>query len=468
MFKNIHELDNYIAEHQIEFVDLYYTDLFGGFRHLSAPANEINELVNEGLAFDGSSVPGFHSVESGDLLLLPDPSTAFVDPFSEKNVIMLCRQVDAITRIGNPADPRTIAEKAAKHLNDELNATSLWLPEIEFFIFNRIDFNTTDFESFYSLYTNEFICDEESIGNISTRKDGYHTTPPRDSHFELRANMCRTLKNIGIPVHYHHHEVAGAAQQEIEIKPTSLLKAADAVQIMKYVIRMSAFKENKSACFLPKPIHNHAGSGMHFHQMLVKDGLSMFYEKGQYADLSDLALHYIGGLLHHAPALIAFTNPSTNSFKRLLPGFEAPTKIFFGLANRSAAIRIPKYTNKPTDKRFEFRPPDATCNPYLAISAMLMAGLDGIRNKIDPTRQGFGPFDEDITKWQDSKKNKLKSIPANLEEALVALSKDKKFLTAGNVFTDEFINNWIRLKTKELNEIAEWPNPIEFTKYHNL
>jgi glutamine synthetase len=280
--------------------------------------------------------------------------------------------------------------------------------------------------------------------------------------------MVRIIQDAGIPVHYHHHEVAGAAQEEIEMKIAPLVRAADSAQIIKYIIRMTAMNAGVSACFMPKPIFNHPGNGMHFHQILMKDGLSLFWKEGAYADLSDIALSYIAGLLKHAPALIALTNPSTNSFKRLTPGFEAPTRIFFGLANRSAAIRIPKYTNTKETKRFEFRPPDATANPYLAIAAQLMAGLDGIRDNLDPVKMGFGPFDEDITLWNDAKKKKLKEIPTSMPDALSALEKDYEFLLHGGVFTKEFIDNYIRLKRREYDNMMKRPTAVEFETYYNL
>ncbi|MFP4458332.1 MAG: type I glutamate--ammonia ligase [Candidatus Zixiibacteriota bacterium] len=468
MFKDIDELARYISEEDIEFLDLYYTDLFGNFRHLCTPSKNFSKLVHEGLAFDGSSVPGFHAVECGDLLLIPDPKSAFADPFHPSNVIMLCKQVDADTHEVNPADPRMIAQKAEKFLKDELDASSVWLPEFEFFLFDDVAYLNRDQESFFSVATTEYQGTTDSLGYTSRVMDGYHATPPQDANFLIRSEMVRLIENVGIPVHYHHHEVGGASQQEIEIALTPLLQACDAVQIIKYIIRMTAGEAGLSACFMPKPMFNHPGNGMHFHQMLVRDGKSLFWGKGNYADLSDMALHYIGGLLKHAPALVAITNPSTNSYKRLLPGFEAPTRLFFGLANRSAAIRVPKYANTDETKRMEFRPPDATANPYLAISAMLMAGIDGIKNKIDPTEHGFGPFDENVSEWPEEEQKKLQAIPTSLPEALDALQSDYEFLLQGNVFTEQFVEYWVKLKTDEYRLVNDRPSPAEFEIYYNV
>ncbi len=468
MFKDLHELENYILEENIEFVDLYYTDMFGNFRHLSTPSKNLATLAEEGLAFDGSSVHGFQPVECGDLLLIPDIRTAFRDPFHDSNVILLCKQVDAETKELSPADPRMIAIKGERYLKETLDAESLWLPEFEFNLFDNVTFGTSEMESFYGFYTSEYSDDESSMGHASARKDGYHTTPPQDHFFHVRAQMVSVIESLGIPVHYHHHEVGGAGQQEIEIKLRDLVGAADAVQMIKYIIRMIALGNDLSACFLPKPLFNHPGNGMHFHQVLMKDGKSMFWEEGGYANFSKIGLSYIAGLLKHAPALVAFTNPSTNSYKRLLPGFEAPTRIFFGLANRAAAIRIPKYTNSPETKRMEFRPPDATANPYLAVTAMLMAGLDGIANDLDPTKMGFGPYDEDVTKWPERKKRRLKEIPTSLPEALDALKKDHSFLLEGGVFTKQFIDKWIEKKTAEYLDVIRKPSASEIEKYYNV
>ncbi|UCE08482.1 MAG: glutamine synthetase, partial [bacterium] len=316
---------------------------------------------------------------------------------------------------------------------------------------------------------NSGVEDEQNLGHKIPRQGGYHAIPPLDNLYNLRAQMVQYIEECSIPVRYHHHEVGGPGQSEIEIHHHPLLKTGDMTMMIKYIIRMVANKNQKTVTFMPKPLYNEAGSGMHIHIQLWKEEKNLFYDEKGYAGLSQAAMYFIGGILKHGPALLAFTNPSTISYKRLVPGFEAPVKAIFGLANRTAAIRIPKYANTPETKRFEFRPPDATCNIYLAISALLMAGIDGINKQIDPTREGFGPYDINIFNIPKSEQEKIKSLPTSLKEALDALAADHDFLLEGEIFSERLIETWIDHKfNKEFNEVRSRPHPYEMSLYYDV
>lgn len=472
---DLQTLKEIIIEQEIAAVDLKYCGLDGKWYHITFPSRRLENVLERGIPFDGSSISGMQSVESGDMVLMPDINTAQLDPFYEAPTLrMICSICDAETRIGVHKDPRSVALRAHKYMQDTgIADSSTWIPELEYHLFDTVQFNSDSFSSGYNITSSE--CKEclpedfDDLDSIS-RSDvkGYHADTPFDRYYEIRQEMVNHMEDLDIKIRYHHHEVGLSSQQEIETELLDFPKICDDTMVMKDIIRRTALEYGLTATFMPKPIYNHAGNGMHFHMMLRKNGKNIFYKKGGYADLSDEAIWFIGGILFHGRALVAFTNPSTNSFKRLLPGFEAPVKLFYGLANRSAAIRIPKYANTEESKRFEFRTGDATCNPYLAMSAILLAGLDGIKNKIDPADHNFGPFDDNIFAWSEEKQAKLLSIPTNLKEALLALGKDHEFLLAGGVFNKDLIQSHIKLKMAEYKAVNARPHPHEMTLYYNL
>lgn len=476
MFKTLAEVKEFCAENDIKIVDFKVTDLPGRWHHLSIPVGRLSEnILTEGIGFDGSSY-GFLTVEKSDMVFIPDLSTAFVDPFCEEPTLSMIGNIytldGGVKRY--EGDPRYIAEKAegfmkASGIADE----NVIGPEFEFYVFDQIAYDNqpqhveVTIDSIQADWnTNEKY---NNLGYKVPHKGGYHVTLPYDVTNDLRSKICILLEDLGMPIKYHHHEVGGPGQLEIEVEFGQMKDMADKTYLLKYVVKNMAVREGKTATFMPKPIFGEAGSGMHVHMMLWKDGKPLFYNEKGYSGLSDTALYYIGGILKHAPALLAFTNPSTNSYKRLVPGYEAPVSICFATSNRSSVIRIPGYANKPENKRFEFRPSDATCNPYLAYSALLMAGLDGIINKIDPTEEGFGPYDMNIFDMSEEDRSKIKGLPKSLEEALNALKEDNEFLLRGNVFTKELINTWIKNKyEKEFKKISIIPHPAEFALYYDL
>jgi glutamine synthetase len=461
----------------IEVIDLKFVDLFGRWHHISLPGSRMNsDLFTRGIAFDGSSVPGFKKLEAGDMVLLPDPKTASIDPFWEKKTLsLICQPAEADTRKAFWKDPRAIMYNAEAWMKDlGIADQSEWGPEFEFYIVDSVHYRNEINECFYRIDSaeadwNSAVDEGKNLGYKIPHQGGYHAIPPQDQLYDLRAEMVAEIEKAGIPVRYHHHEVGGPGQSEIEIEESPLSLVGDNAMRIKYIIKMVAARANKTVTFMPKPLFNEAGSGMHFHQRLRKGKKNLFWDAKGYAGLSKTALHYIGGLLQHAPALLAFTNPSTNSYKRLVPGFEAPVRTFFGLANRSAAVRIPKYANTAATKRIEFRPPDASCNIYLAMAAQLMAGLDGIRRKLDPTELGFGPIDTNIYELSDSELNRIGGLPTSLREAMVALNEDRDFLLEGGVFPEELIDFWIETKMeKEYNEVRNRPHPYELSLYFDV
>ena len=469
MFENITEVRKFIENNGIEIVNLRYVDVPGRWHNIGIPSRNCTEhILEEGIPFDSSSIPGFKGVECGDMALIPDLSSGFLDPFTEHATLcFLCDICEADTKQNIDRDPRGVAIRAEKYLRGKLGAESIWLPEMEFYLFERAEYGTGKDYSFM-----EFSSDESNPtanGFAMIHGTGYHAIPPADMSNDVRAEMVSVIEEMGIPVKYHHHEVGPDGQNEIEIIPTTLLKAADAVMLMKYAIRMVASEYDMVACFMPKPIYGEPGSGMHFHQFLRKDGISLFWdEKAEHAHFSNMGKSYISGLLDHAPSLVGLTNPSTNSYKRLIPGFEAPIKQFYGLANRSAAIRIPKYDDTPKMKRCEFRPPDATCNPYLAISAQLMAGIDGIERNLDPEKMNFGPIDQDVTKLPQREQNRIKSIPTNVRDSLSALEKDNAYLLEGDVFPLGLIEKHIEIALEKTSDIELRPTPREMELYFDL
>lgn len=463
-----------VIENEIGLIDLKYSDLLGRWYHITFPTRRLDDVVLEGIPFDGSSIPGLKSVESGDMVLMPDIETAAIDQFSEKpKLSVICSICDADTRIGVQKDPRSVAKRAHDFMvKSGVADESTWIPELEFYLFDEAEFFSNTYEAGYFLTSSEnkraLPHNYEDIdGTSQIDRKGYHMDVPFDKWASVRDEVISILEEMGIAVNYHHHEVGLASQQEIETELLPFPKIADDTMYMKNIIRQVALEYGLTATFMPKPIYNEPGNGMHYHILLKKQGKNIFFKKGNYADLSDEALWFIGGMLKHGRALTALTNPSTNSYKRLLPGFEAPVKLFFGLANRCAAVRIPKYATEENTKRFEFRTGDATCNPYLAMSALLMAGIDGIKNKIDPHKNNFGPFDDNVFNWENKKQDSLVSIPESLEEALEALKDDHQFLLEGDVFCKDLIDFWIDFKKKEAKMINDRPHPYEFIQYYN-
>lgn len=476
MFKNFNELSEYVKREEIKIVDFKIITLQGRWNHLSIPVERLNEKVFvEGIGFDGSSY-GYSTVEDSDMCFIPDMSTGFIDPYCKVKTLSMVANIHTIgDKEGRfSGDPRFIAEKAEAYMKNTGIADEYVIgPEFEFYIFDHISFETTNHHQEVSINSKEAPWNsnnkEENLGYKVPLQNGYHMGLPYDLNNDLRSEICRKLQDMGMEIKYHHHEVGSAGQLEIEVELETMKKMADKTMMAKYVIKNESIARGKTATFMPKPLYGEAGSGMHVHMLLRKAGKNLFYDKNGYSKMSKEALYFIGGILKHSKALLAFTDPSTNSYKRLVPGFEAPVSICFATGNRSAVIRIPGYIKDPEMRRFEFRPSDATCNPYLAYSAILMAGLDGIENKIDPTKEGFGPYDVNVFDLPEEEKNKIDVLPRSLDEALNELKKDYAFLTKNNVFDEHFINNWIKFKYEnEILKVIPVPSPVEFELYYDL
>ena len=472
MFGHLDDVTAFISEHSIEQVDLKFCDLWGRWHHVTMAASAFGEkLLERGIGFDGSSV-GFKSVSSGDMVMVPDLATGFVDPFWELPTLsFICTTLEADSRKLFPYDPRSIARRAEDFMKSEGIADKVWWgPEFEFYIFNGVAYDNEVNVASYRVESDEGDWERQQMGSgyAMPIHGGYHAIPPRDQLFNLRSTICKHFDAAGFPIKYHHHEVGGPGQCEIETQLIEGHRAADAALVIKYIARMTAQEYGLTATFMPKPLFGEAGSGMHFHQRLEKGGRNLFFDEGGYACLSEAALYYIGGLLHHGGAVLAFTNPSTNSYRRLIPGFEAPVSAIFSAGNRSAALRIPSYANTEDSARIEFRPPDATCNPYLAVSAQLMAGLDGIRRKLDPTELGFGPVDEDIFRWPEERRATVKALPSSLRAAADALEEDHAFLLEGDVFSADLIERWIASRRAEHRAVRNRPHPYEVELYFDL
>jgi len=404
---------------------------------------------------------------------VPDLSTGAVDPFWDMPTLsFVCTTLEADTKAIFDNDPRNIAIRAEAYLRETgIADESRWGPEFEFYVFDNVAYENGINRAGYRLDSNEadWNSAEGGHGHYIPLHGGYHAIPPKDQLYNLRSEMTLHLEAMGVPVKYHHHEVGGPGQVEIETPMMGLVAAGDATLMVKYVTKMTAYAHGQTVTFMPKPFYGEAGNGMHFHQHLFKKGRNIFYDPKGYGCMSQTALYYIGGLLKHGAALLALTNPSTNSYRRLVPGFEAPINAFFSLGNRSAAVRIPKYANQPDTARCEFRPPDATGNPYLALAAQLLAGLDGILNEIDPTAAGFGPIDADVFSWTDAQRAEIKSLPGSLDEALRALKIDREFLLAGEVFGQELIEQWIEYKMEaEYYPVRNRPHPYEMSLYFDV
>src|SRR5580700_4739078 len=468
---NPQEVLEFAKSKEVRQVDLRFTDLPGLQQHVSYPISQLTQdSFEEGFGIDGSSIRGWAAINESDMLLIPDASTAFIDPFGEiRTLVMTSDVIDPITRQHYERDPRWIARKAESYLkNTGLADTAYFGAEAEFFIFDNVRFDQKQHSGYYFIDAEEGRWNSgregENLGYRPRYKEGYFPVPPTDHYQDLRSEMVETMIRCGINIECHHHEVATGGQCEIDQRFDTLVKSADNMLVYKYVIRNTAYLQGKSVTFMPKPLFPDNGSGMHTHQSLWNGGKPLFAGDG-YAGLSQTALWYTGGLLKHAAAVVAFAAPSTNSYKRLVPGFEAPVNLAYSRRNRSAAVRIPMYSNNPKAKRLEFRPPDPSCNPYLAYAAMLMAGLDGIENKIDPG----GPLDKDIFELSKEELSHVPSVPGSLEGSLQALEKDHAFLTKGGVFTKEFIELWIDYKmTKEVTPMRMRPHPFEFHLYYDI
>ncbi|QYK53776.1 MAG: type I glutamate--ammonia ligase [Fimbriimonadaceae bacterium] len=459
-----------IHKNKAKFVDIRFTDPFGMWHHFTVPSQMFDlDAFEDGLPFDGSSIRGFKSINESDMLLRPDPESVFMDPFTEHpTAIVICDIEDPITREPYSRDPRYVARKGLEYLKSTGIADIAYFgPEAEFFVFDKMSFSVTPNKSFYEIDSLEAWWNsgaEDATGYSHRVKGGYFPTAPADRLNDMRANMCLALEDVGITVEIHHHEVGAAGQCEIDVRYDELLRMADKMQKYKYVIKNVAAQYGCAATFMPKPVFGDNGSGMHVHQSLWKNGENLFYDDAGYAGLSDTARYYIGGLLKHAPALLAFTNPSTNSYRRLVPGYEAPINLVYSARNRSACIRIPMVGNSPKAKRVEFRIPDPTANPYLAFTAMMLAGLDGIQNKIEPP----APVDKDLYELAPEEKADIAQTPASLAEVLTALEEDHEFLTRGDVFTEDLIESYIAFKrVHEVEAVALRPHPMEFYLYND-
>jgi len=462
-----------IADEGIEFVDFRFCDLPGLMQHYTLPAHVMDESVfEEGLGFDGSSIRGFQQIQESDMLLVPDPTTTYVDEFRQHKTLNIhCYVRDPLTGESYSRDPRYVAQKAEAYLKGTgIADTAYFGPEAEFFIFDDVRFDTTPNSSYYYVDSIEGAWNsgrEEgpNLGYKPRHKEGYFPVPPMDHFQDLRSQMVVHLERAGIEVELQHHEVGTAGQAEIDIKFDTLLRTADKMMTFKYIIKSTAAAAGRTVTFMPKPIFQDNGSGMHTHQSLWSGGEPLFFDENGYAQLSDTARWYIGGLLAHAPALTAFTNPTTNSYRRLVPGYEAPVNLVYSQRNRSAACRIPLVSNSPKAKRVEYRVPDPSCNPYLAFAALLMAGLDGVRNKIEPP----DPVDKDIYELPREELENLPGVPASLEEALEALRNDHEFLLEGGVFTEDLIETWIDYKMeREVSQIRLRPHPYEFHLFYDI
>ncbi len=460
-----------IKQHKITVVDLKFNDLPGLWQHFSIPVEEIAQSAKEGIwvdgiGFDGSSIRGFQKIQESDMNLYPDPKSAVLDPVCEEPTLsLICDIYDPLTKDPYSRDPRYIAKKAEAYLKKTgIADISYWGPEPEFFIFDDIRFDSTENSSYYFVDSGEGDWntgrdEKPNLGYKSRYKEGYFPVPPHDTFQDIRSEIMNTARAAGVPVEKHHHEVATAGQAEIDMRYGTLTQMADWLLMLKYVTKNVARKHGKVATYMPKPLFGDNGSGMHTHQSLAKEGKNLFFDKSGYALTSQMCRWYIGGLLKHAPAILAFAAPTVNSYKRLVPGFEAPVNLAYSARNRSAICRIPVYVAYPKSKRVEFRAPDPSCNPYITFAAMLMAGLDGIQNRIDPG----DPVDENLYELPPNKAPK--QVPGSLTEVLDALERDHNFLLKGNVFTKDVIEVWIEFKRQEIDKIRLRPHPYEFYLY---
>jgi glutamine synthetase len=451
--------------------DIKFVDTFGTWQHFSCPMSELTEeSFAEGVGFDGSSIRGWKSIEASDMLAMPDPATAFMDPFcSVPTLSLTCTIAETGTKEAYTRDPRGIAQRGEKYLQSTgLADAAVFGPEAEFFIFDNVQFDAKSNGTFYQVDSEEAIWntgreEQPNLGYKIRHKEGYFPAAPNDTQQDIRTEMCLVMEQLGLKIERQHHEVATGGQAEIDFRFDTLVKTADNMMIYKYVIKNIARKHGKTVTLMPKPLYGDNGSGMHTHQSLWKKGRPLFAGK-EYAGLSQMALYYIGGVLKHAKPLCALCSPTTNSYKRLVPGYEAPVNLAYSARNRSAAIRIPTYSENPKTKRIEYRPPDPSANPYLCFTAMLMAGLDGVLNKIDPGE----PMDKNMYELPPEELAKVPQVPASLEEALDYLEKDHEFLLKGDVFTPDFLEMWASHKRKEADALRLRPHPYEFHLYYDV
>ncbi len=471
---------DFIKRSGAKIVDFKFIDIPGMWQHTSVPADVVDaDTFVHGIGFDGSSIRGFQEIQESDMVLLPDPGSARVDSFCAiPTVSFVCDVFDPREQALYGRDPRGVAKRAEAHLKKSgVGDTAYFGPELEFYIFDHVSYDIQPYMTGYALdseeaHWNSGANESANLGYTLRPKEGYFPVPPSDRHMDIRSEMVLGLKAWGVPVEMHHHEVATGGQTEIDIRYNSLVQQCDNVMIYKYVTRNVARRHGKTVTFMPKPLFGDNGSGMHVHQSLWKAGANLFYDEKGYAELSKLGHYYIGGLLTHIDALLAFCAPTTNSYKRLVPHYEAPVNVAFSKGNRSAAVRIPIFFKGPRfskSKRIEFRPPDPAANPYLAFAAMLMAGLDGIKRKIDPTKAGFGPLDKNIYELPASEARRIKSVPGSLDATLAALDKDHAFLLDGGVFSEDLVDTWIAYKReREVQEVRIRPHPYEFYLYYDL
>lgn len=459
-------------EKDVKAVDLRFMDFPGLWQHFTVPVNKLDEDVFEnGLGFDGSSIRGWQAINESDMLVVPQPETAFIDPFTTiPTLVMVCNIQDPITREDYSRDPRNVARKAVNYLKSTGIADTCFIgPEAEFFIFDDVRYDFNQHEGYYHVDSvegewNRGRDEKPNLGYKIRYKEGYFPVPPADAMMNIRNEMMQTLIESGIDIEAQHHEVATAGQSEIDMRFQELVRMGDQMMIYKYIIKNVAKKYNKTVTFMPKPVFADNGSGMHTHISLWKGGQPLFAGSG-YAGLSEMAMHAIGGLLKHAPSILAFSNPTTNSYKRLVPGYEAPVNLAYSQRNRSASCRIPMYSPSPKAKRVEFRCPDPSCNPYLAFAAMLMAVIDGIQNKINPGQ----PLDKDIYDLSPEELAEVPKTPGSLEESLMALKHDNAYLTRGDVFTKDVVDTWIWYKMeKEVDAMRLRPHPYEYCLYYDM
>lgn len=470
--KTLQDVQKIIRDNHIEITDLKFCDLPGLWQHFSIPATDVNEtLFTTGIGFDGSSIRGFQKIHESDMMLVPDPQSAFVDLILKVPTLsLICNVVDPVTRENYSRDPRNVAQKAEAYLKKTgIADISYFGPELEHYVFDDIRFDQNQHEGYYYLDSVEGIWNSgrqeaPNLGYKPRYKEGYFPVPPMDKLQDFRSTAMLRMIKSGIKMEVHHHEVGTAGQGEFDMVFQSLTRMADQVMMYKYILKNTATEFNKVVTFMPKPIFGDNGSGMHVHQSLWKDATNLFFDAKGYALTSPLCRNYIGGLLKHADALCAIIAPSTNSYKRLVPGYEAPINLVYSQRNRSACVRIPVYNKNPREKRVEFRTPDPACNPYLAFAAMLMAGLDGIQTKIDPGK----PIDKDLYELEPEEAARVKSTPGSLEEVLDAFEKDHEWLLKGGVFTKDIIETWLEFKRKEIDAIRLRPHPWEFHLYFDV
>ena len=473
MAKSFSEIQNIIQANHIEMIDFKMVDINGLFRHVTIPVSNFNEsILTDGIGFDASNY-GYAILEKSDMVFIPDLDTAFIDPFCSCPTLSIAGNAMIIDYPHNrplPQYPRNIVIAATSYMKDQgIADTMLILPEFEFYLFDQVSWKIMPDEISASVFADQANrnSDRQGHGVVIPNQAAYHVAKPFDRSYECRSEMVKRIEAAGIPVKYHHPEVGASGQFEIEPKLGTMPFMADATMMIKYIIHNTALEYGFSATFMPKPVYGEAGSGMHVHMLLFKDGVPVFSDDYGYSHLSETAHFFMGGLLKHIDSLCAITNPSTNSFKRLVPGFEAPVTVGYATSNRSAVIRIPAYAKSPDLRRFEIRNPDATCNPYFAYAAILMAGIDGIQNRIDPHKEGWGPYDFNLFNLSPEGQKKLQSLPARLEDALDALECDHDYLIAGNVFPEELLKNYIAKKRQECRKIASIPHPAEFDLYYN-